>query len=84
MPVSIKKAYSFRIAILFIGLSLMLSCSGQQNDNKDTIVNKLIAGLKANDEQGIYNMSYHIDTRNHITDEDIRKRFCETGMDTVT
>jgi hypothetical protein len=39
--------------------------------------------LKANDQQKIYEISYHVDTRNYITDSSLRKQYVKYASENL-
>lgn len=42
-------------------------------------VNEFLTCLKANDQQKIYDISYHVTARNYITDSVLRRQYVETA-----
>jgi hypothetical protein len=60
------------LAIVLLMDSALLSCSAQ---TKEENIKEFLSGLKENNEQKIYDISYHVDSKNNITYDDLRKQY---------
>jgi hypothetical protein len=63
---------------------LQLSCTGQDSaSERDRNVLKFLALLKDNNEGAIYDISYHVNYRNNITDEALRKQYVRAAAELI-
>ena len=64
-------------ALLSLWMGLVLAAGGSSSctaQSREDNVKEFLACLKANNEQKIYAVSYHINGKNNITDNELRKK----------